>query len=440
MSNKCKNDIFMQKIAVKKLDKQMEVHFDVQSNLPDCRKINTGKYVSTEAETTDFNRYKTPVNQFECLRVGCVNSGTLYNEGKATVYRAQYDATEFSAGVITFYALPPEGNATAVVKIGNDDTFADSWEYSIDLADMSKGKDGFVAVVVDLASVPTVNGEGWTPKDSGAYISIEITGEELADMSGVGISSISIFEDIDDFTTSSEVILGCLTGIDGTWDLDPAEETCLSGGGFDDSAFTGIDLTITGKSLTPNFMKLNPLHKKGSATAGWDKETVQKTVEALDGTDYGFITLADMAQDVECGFFSIMLADSCNVYDSQLDRLSIPSRVDVDEKHFQVVDGGDGSTIVLFNKEHIGAPVLVSYPKAVDAEEGIMSLDGVNDVRARMSYVREYSDGTRMRWIFDILVTSFPFGLTEEETEFSFTIRIVKNAEGNYGKYYRILD
>ena len=347
--SKCRNEVFMSKIGVEKLDKRVEVHFDVQRDLPDCKRINASKYISTEAETPNYNRWKTPINQFECMRFGCVNSGTLFNDGKATVYKIDEEATEYSAGVITFYALAPNGG-TATVKISNDAELTNSWEYSINLDDMSKGKDDFYAVIVDLAKEPIVNGDGFDP-DGAFYVSIEITPSE----EGVGISSIAVFDDIYNFETSAHVILGCLTSIDGTWDLEAAEDTCFSsyrGAGYNTDNLSGFEKTITGKAITPNYMLLNPLMKKGEAVKGFDMATIEKNVAELEGTDYGYITIADVAQD-ECGFFSAMLADKCNITDSQLDRLSIPSKIDIDEKHYQLIDNGDGGTTVLVNKASV---------------------------------------------------------------------------------------
>ena len=40
---KCKNEKFMSTIGVDKLNKNVEVDFDVQRNLPDCQKISAGK-------------------------------------------------------------------------------------------------------------------------------------------------------------------------------------------------------------------------------------------------------------------------------------------------------------------------------------------------------------------------------------------------------------
>ena len=92
---KCRNDIFMSKVGVNKLNNTQEVHFDVQSDLPNCRRIAANKYISTEASDVSYSRYNIPKNQFECMSNSCFNSGTLYNEGKKTVYKINDDATAF---------------------------------------------------------------------------------------------------------------------------------------------------------------------------------------------------------------------------------------------------------------------------------------------------------------------------------------------------------
>lgn len=435
MANRCRNEIFMNNVGVKKLEKNTEVHFDVQRNLPDCKKIRTDKYVSTEADAPAFKKLRFPANQFECLREGCVNSGTLYNEGKETVYQTREDATQFSAGIITFY-VTGANSGNAVVKLSNSADFTDSWEYTINLADMATGADGYKAVVVDLSKEPTVNGEGWTPQENGAFISIAIDpeGEEI------GISSISIFDDMADFDISTHVIVSCLTGIDGSFDLSAAEQTCFRNAGYDTSDLNGFEQTITGKALTPNYMMLNPLVSKGEAVKGFEDETIQKTVEELAGTDYGQIMIPDMNQD-ECGFFSAMLADACNVIDSQLYRYSIPSKIDLDESHYQLIDSGNGETIVLFNKDHIGTSILISYPKVVNVEEFVISDDFLDEIRVRMTYEKVHTDGVKYKFVFNnVLITSFPNALTEEETEFAFTIMIQRDSKGKFGYAYRILD
>ena len=435
---KCRNDIFMSKVGVNKLDKAQEVHFDVQRDLPDCKKINTKNYLATDATTPNFNKFKTPANQFECMRVGCVNSGTLFNEGKATSFKINYDATEFAAGVITFYVMPPANAASVNVKLANDTNFTDDWLWTIPLADINTGADGYKAVIVDMSKAPTVEGNGYVPSATGAYLQIEVVPDDPAeDMSGVGISSIFIFDEMNDFELSSHVIMSCLTGIDGTFDFEAAEATCF-GGGYNTDDLSAFEKTVTGKALTPNYMLLNPMAKKNGEVETFDLVTVQKTVESA--VDYGFATLLDMKQD-ECGFFSAAIADACDITEAQLERLSIPSRVDVDEKHYQLIDNGDGTTTVLFNKDIIGQTVNISYPKAVMAEEYEFTEDAIGDARVRMSYTKTYTDGVKYRFVFNnVLITSVPDAVTQDETEFAFTVSIQKDSRGKWGYAYKILN
>ena len=97
---KCKNEKFMSTVGATKLTKNVEVDFDVQRNLPDCQKINAGRYVSTTSENPRYDRFRIPKNQFECMQGLCVNNGTLFLEANdETVYKFKLDATEFAAGL-----------------------------------------------------------------------------------------------------------------------------------------------------------------------------------------------------------------------------------------------------------------------------------------------------------------------------------------------------
>lgn len=422
---KCKNDAFMKMVGGEKLDKKVEADFDVQHNLPDCNRINAKKYVSTEAENPSYDQYVTPQNMFECLNPNCVNSGVLYNSGAKTVYKTASAGQEFSAGVITFYVT--EDVTSAVVTLSDTKEGTNAWSYA---ATVGRAVNGFKPVVVDLTKTPTVVGEGWTPSDASAYIGITLTGNGKT-----GLSSIAIFDDIEDFQTSTHVKVACLTSIDGSWDLDVAESTCFNNG-YDTSSRPTFEKTITGNKITSNYWRMNPLYKKGSATEGFDIVTEERTVKAADG--YGSVLLTDMNQN-ECGFFSAMVADGCST--DQLDKLSIPMLVDLDGGHYLLVDNGDGTTSVIVNEMYVGKKLLISYPKLVDVEEFIISADDINEVRTRMSYIRRYTDGQKYRFVFDnVLITSFPDAITEDETEFAFTISIQPDANGRYGRAYKIID
>ena len=434
---KCKNEKFMSTIGVNKLNKNVEVDFDVQRNLPDCQKISAGKYLSTTSTTSRFDRFKIPKNQFECMQGSCVNSGTLnLTAGDETVYKFKLNASEFAAGVLTFYALGTSGNAE--VTISDDSNFTNADKYTIALTDMAQGTDGYTAVVVDLTQTPTDIGNGWSGEGDAIYVKIKLT-------AGTGLSTIAFFESMDDFAVSTHVIARCLTGIDGSFDLDVAEQTCFKTGQYDISDLSGIEKTVSFRAITPNYWRLLPMYRKGSLTSAWDKETVEMTVKTLTDTDYGYIKIDDMDQS-ECGFISIQALYDCresqNVSDALLERLAIPSKVDMDEDHYQLIDNGDGTTTILFNNVHIGRDMLISYPKKVDVVDSFEITDElVNEVRTRMSYVKCHTDGSKYRFVFNnVLVTSFPDALSEDDdAEGELTINIQRDADGRFGYAYRIL-
>lgn len=429
---RCKNDVLITKIGANKLQKEIETEFVVHNYLPDCRRILASKRIGANGM---FNQFAIPDNQFECVREGCVNSGTLYPGDAQTVFKAQWDAVDFANGVITFYTIGSEGKLT--LKIGEKETLTNADSYTVDLSKIETGADGYKAVVVDLSKEGTKVGNGWTPNHVAAFIGITVDPASDA----FGISSMSVFDELEDFETSATVVLACLSQLGGSWDMEAVEATCFGNGGIDDESIDSFEKTITAKALTPNYHILNPLWGKGEATQGWDANTVEKDVEAGTGddADYGIIILPDKAPG-ECGWMSVARADNCNVTDAHLVELIVPTRVDVDEKHFFVVDNEDGSATVYVNKALIGQKMVVRYPQLVEVEEYTYEVDNVRYRKTRWSYVRTYTDGVKYRFVFDnVIITSFPDELTDEEGEFEFTVTIQKDATGKFGRAYRII-
>lgn len=435
---RCKNDTLISTIGVQKLQKTAEVDFSVINYLPDCRKIKANKYINTVSGS--FDRFAKPVNQFECVREGCVNSGTLYNGGAATVYKAKWDAVEFANGVVTFYTKGTDGTLT--FKISDSETMTNADQYTVDLSKLETAADGYKAVVIDLSKAATAVGAGWTPNHVAAYISIAITKKSGESDSEIGISSIAVYDSIEEFESTASVIIQCLSQLGGSWETEAVEATCHGNGGYNIDGIDTIEMTITGKALTPNYQKLNPMWGKGEATTGWDKETVEKTIEqgTGDNAGYGIVVLSDKKAG-ECGFMSAARAEDCNITDSHLIELIVPSKVDVDTQHFFVIDNEDGSATVYFNEELVGQNIILGYPKEVDVEEYVYDVDNALYRKTRMSYTKIWTDGVKYRYVFDnVLITSFPDEVTDEETEFEFTIAIQKDATGRFGRAYRILD
>lgn len=436
---RCKNDTLITKIGSEKLQKTTETEFVRHNYLPDCRRIIASKYVNT-LETARYNKYAVPANQFECVRQGCVNSGTLFvPSGTEVIYKAQWDAVEFANGVVTFYVADTDGTLTFKISDTQSMTNADS--YTVDMSKIQAGADGFKAVVIDLSKAGTEVGNGWTPNHVSAYISITVTTAQGETTPAVGISSIAIFDTLEDFETTATVVLACLSQLGAAWDFEPVEATCFGNGGIDDENIDTFEKTVTAKALTPNYHILNPLYGKGNATTGFDIMTTEKVVEEGTGDDspYGVIVLPDKAAD-ECGFVSVARADECNVTDAHLTELKVPSRVDVDEGHFFVIDQEDGSAKIYVNEALIGQTMIVRYPQVVEVEEYVYDVDNVRNTRFRWSYTRTYTDGVKYRFVFDnVIITSFPDEITDEEGEFEFTVTIQKDATGRFGRAYRII-
>lgn len=425
---KCKNEQLLSKINVKKIDKDnMEVTFEVLSDLPDCKKINTKNYYDTVSGSQSYNPFDRPVDVFECNPKTCNNTGTLTltaEEEQTTAsvsYKIPYDAREFVAGVITFYVKKAVATAeTVVFKIfGNND------DANYDEYDVSVTGEGFQPVVIDLSKAPdTTGGTGWQASENGACVTITMS-------DGDGVSSISVFDDVVDFETSSVVKVGCLSEVGGTIDLDVATATCWESG-YDTTERPTIERTITGNSVTPNYWKLNPMMGREKMVKGFKNVTVMK--ELVEQGDYAIALLPDAKED-ECGFYGATIADVCDFSIAERDRLTLPVGFEVDEKHFIIGPNPDGGKIAYFHKSLAGQNVIIAYPKDVDVIERVAEYNNIGSVRCRMSYTTILNDGTEVLHTFDnVLVTSFPDNITNEETEFSFTINIQPD---NAGVYYR---
>lgn len=434
---RCNIDALIKKVGIDKLSKEIEATFSLHRNLPDCRKIDTRKYVATdETGTLTYNSLKKPVNRFECLRKGCVNSGLLMmnTASKTVTFKAQWDGTEYAAGAVAFYVYA--GNLassdfplTLTFSISDVQamTNADVYTRTIQYAEITE--DGFIPIVIDLSTTPDdTEGTGWAP---GAVSYIQFSTNKI-----VGYSSISVYDSIDVFESNDVVKVGCLSTLGGSFDVNAITSTCLNAG-YDDTV-DSFNYTVEGTTVTPNYWKLNPMIGKGTETEGFEIVTQKKTVIAATG--YGKIVLSDLYQD-ECGYVTVQKAEECNITDSFFKQLSVPTLVTLAEDQFQVIKNSDGTTELYFNTSAVDTEVLVSYPRMADVEEEIMTAENIGDVRARMTIPVDTTDGVRYMYIFDnVLITSFPFTINNSgETTFSFTISIQRDEDGVFVRRRRIV-
>lgn len=427
---RCDFDSLLSKISVDKLNKKVEVDFSVLGGLPDCKRINTRNYlkvIDAEGQDVDtslvYNKYNKPLEKIECAAPNeCVNTGALTLDGtNYVVYRLPYDATKFADGIITLYTT-----ATSLdVMVSDTPAFTNADQYTVSPLAANDGST-FIPVVIDLSATPTtVKGNGWTPSANGAYIAIKSATADTV------ISSIAVYDSIEDFENNDVVKIGCLTALDDDVEIDAAEATCAYPRSQHDTSSLSFERTITGNTITENYGKLNPLEGKGDAIVGYRVITQPFTAVAGTGAqaNYAKVTILDAYQK-ECGFISAQ-AD-CYL----LKRYDIPALVAVDEEHFLVMPKSDGTTDILFNKNLAGKEILISYPRQADVTEYIGSEDNIDAVRVRMFVPHKYTNGKQGAKVYNnVLVTSYTISRSEDETEISITVSIQKDASGHY--YHR---
>ena len=410
---RCNNAVLLNKIGMKNLTNQTEIDIRVRKDLPDCKRINTKKFDDISGQYR-YNQFLKPANQFECMRKGCVNTGTLFTEetDEDVIYHARYDAVDFAAGVITFYVKVDNMPATVTVTISDGDTFTNADVYTTTITASMVTSDGFVPVVIDLSATPSSEeGTGWQPTHNGAWI--KLSADKV-----VGYSSIAIFDAMEDFELLDVVKVACLTTAGSSADLELIEETC-NASRYNDQ-ITQIPFEMTGTKVTPNYWKLNPMGGKGDNTTGYIMTGVEETIESYisGGKTYGRVTLPDAYQNV-CGMYAIQIADSCDVTDAQMTQLSIPTQVNLNERQYQVVFRDDGSTDILFNSVLIGSKVLISYPKEVEIEERVFNPDNLGDTHTSIVWTKYQDDQIKIVDIFEnVFVTSFPMTITSESAPY----------------------
>lgn len=438
MSAKCRNDVLLEKIYAKKIKETDEVTFAVLSDLPDCRNIKLDSGIDVTG-TGNYNPRRRPANMFECMKEGCVNTGTLFMTPAAgetavgATFKIAYDANDYANGVLTVYVYKADGATfpvTGSITVGTAADLADADVYAFSLEESAFDAAGYAPVVINFLDTPTsVEGNGWEASATGAYIRLDGT-------NGVGgFSSLALFESIEDFETSDVVKIACLSSIEGDLEIEAAEATCTQGG-YNTSEAPTFEKTITGKLLTPNFDKLNPFSGKTDRVDAFRNRATEQTIVA-EG-NYGVVVLPDVNQN-ECGLIKADLID-CDKTEAQLVRLGVPVLLDMDEKHFIVINNADGTTKVYFNQFLVGEKVKIGYPQLTTGETYADSLDNVGSKRVRMSYEKEMSDGTRYVYTYNnVLITSFPDSWSNEddaEVEFGVTIQI--DADGHYRYRTRI--
>lgn len=449
---RCSDNAVRKTVGQSRLSKNDKLVFTLLKDLDTCTCSNTSNFTLVEGAGSDlvytFNRYSVPADVFSCDADKCRNTGTLtaevdVEEGDASSLYGQidfpirHDATEFYAGVLTFYVYSDKAGTFSVkVELGDITQLGSNslgnWDSYTQ--DVTFEEPGFRPVMIDLAQIPNgVVGTGWQADTRGAVVRIDI--QVLADLAPatVGVSSICFHDSVEDFETNDTVEITCLSDLTNEITADAVDASCW-GSGIDPTSLS-IDFSITAMAATGNFWKLNPMEYKGTKTSGYTLVTDQKTVGSItyNGINYGYIQFPEMFMD-ECGFTGISIADQCNVSDAELTRVYSPVPMNIHERQFQVMDGTfseelDAGTI-LVHESLIGLDIVVTYPRQAQGQEYIADDTRLNKRRVRMTYEScTVEDGKKSVFTYDnVLILSFPMSRTvTDEPSWTFTISIQRD-------------
>jgi len=447
---RCKKANLLSKISPGRLNDDVEVSLAVLTDPENCIKINTVNYISFVGNPPTFNRYKMPADAFNCLPVGCTNSGTLLLSGAAGTavgakFAANYDATDFFGGLTTFYIEVPTDGTYEIELTISDMTDASQANSDVYSQRVVAKQSGFVPVLVDFSKAPqTQAGTGWSASEKGAIVNVSVKPQTASVIPNIGISSFYFYNSIEELITNAVVKFGCVQSVAKTLTISALETACAMSGYDETSAV--LEYTITANNVTPNAWLLNPLLSKSQKNRGWVLSTSEKIIESttIDGIDYGYVQVLDLFTE-ECGFTTAQLAKQCNVHEAELQRVSSPVLVDLDERQFILLDGvltGVADTgKFLFNKALIGQRVNVSYPAARNIESFDITTDALNTRRVRMAVPTCQSDGVQGVDILDhVLVTSSPLTRNREDTSMEITLSIRRGPDGKFGESNRVVE
>ena len=450
--SKCCNDVLLKKIGIEKMKKNTKLTFNILYSFPDCRVINTRNVIEDETVgDASYNGLEVPEDALECARNVCINTGTLTVEPTqeettvSAVFKAPFDMTELAAGLMTFYTKT-DGNIT--VEISSTVAFTNADKYVVNADNLASvvgnaivgqstvgvNSDNFKIGLVDLSKEPdAVVGTGWTPSQAGAFIRFTAAeGETLS------LSSIFFFESVEDLELNHVVEFTCMSGWEGEDSIDADETACFTGGYDSNSVDGGLERTITGKAITPNYWMLNPMMRKNVPVTSYMPCDTEMTI--VENGNYGEVTLIDKFED-ECGYLGVQLVKPCSVAEATLIRTDVPMNADIDEKHFAVYTNEDGTTTIRFSKNLVGEDVRITYPREMRGE--VVEINKFNiETAPRVRVTREvvYNDGDIGIFQYDnVLITSFSDNQNEDDWEFSVTINIRPDENGRFGRLIRVI-
>lgn len=378
MARKCDSQGFVVRAEqVSKLKDQDTILVTITDALASCAKVDARtinkNLTNMDANTSIYNAANVPVDAFGCSKNKCYNTGTF--QGPVTTaasdvvigdFRKTFDASLYTAGLVTAYILLPDGDHEVSFEIAayTEQNYANSNTITRTVH-ATKGNGGSYLYPVEfyLGDLTQTQGTGWTGGSVGAVFRVKIKGTNLKAGDLVGASSFAFYESVDDLKINHTIIFTCVNTWGDNQALDVVEAQCAQS--EYNSTSGGITFNMSVNQWTKNFRWLNPTWYETDETERGIPHIVTREVKAGTGelADYGVIQLSDM-EEGSCSFLYIQ-TPGCANNSSELTRVSSPVPVEFDPENFQVLttdyNGVENQGTILVDKQWVGQQLNIIY-------------------------------------------------------------------------------
>lgn len=382
MASKCDAKGFVVRAdQISKLKDEDTIIVNVRDALTSCVKVdarNINKNLSGMDNTTSiYNAGNVPVDAFGCSKNACYNTGTF--QGPVTTagvgadnsviigdFRKTFDASLYTAGLVTAYVLLPDGDHNVSFEIAayTEQDYTNSNTISR-VVHATKGNGGSYLYPVEfyLGDLSDIKGTGWVGNSVGATFRIMIDGTNLKANDLVGVSSFAFYESINDLKLNQTIVFTCIDTWGDNQNLDVVEGQCSQSGY--NSTSSSITFNMTVNKWTKNFRYLNPTWYESDETEAGIPRVVTRVVKAGTGelADYGTIQLSDMKEGT-CGSIYIQ-TPGCANNSTALTQVSSPIPVQFDAENFQVLtsdyNGVSSQGTILVDKQWVGQELNIIY-------------------------------------------------------------------------------
>lgn len=415
------NSLLYKGISLNTIDKDNDkVSFVAIEDDDSCYKIKARKFINSNNTAVEIN--ERPADKIQCNPMGCTTSKSVKATGDLEYFGA-FDGNDIRAGVLTFYT---KGTGTITVTISSDKDFTNAISYTKTL---SGGNDFSLNLVDFIHDDATQIGEGWTASDRGVYIKFSMNSEYT-------LSTISFYEDMEDFASTRLITLTCLSDLSQTLDYSVMEETCTTGG-YDTSSDPTVEMSITAQAVSPDYRYLNPSYKlveKGAAIKSSRQLQVKRTIKN------GVINIADMDSET-CGRLGANIASDCNKTEGLLNFLNIQQEIYLEKMQFNVTFDDEGIATLHFNEALEGEELIIEYPQKIEVQRMAANPKNIGKRRYQMIYNHYQSD--KEEYIYTgnkVYITSFPNSIGSSDNTFEFTVAFQKDENGDWFTIDRVVD